>query len=158
MTGVDYMCGIVGYLGQEDARDIILQGLTRLEYRGYDSAGLALYDKDKKAFNIYKDKLLQREALCNLAKIVEGVSLMDLKKFKDEYAEFIKDNIPMAMQDEDFIEELEKKPSSLIKSKCSVIKILYSKEHKYSEGYKCLCALIFTQFAACFISLNCFSL
>lgn len=50
------MCGIVGYLGQEDARNIILEGLSRLEYRGYDSAGLALYNKDTKEFKIYKDK------------------------------------------------------------------------------------------------------
>jgi len=38
------MCGIVGYIGQRDAYDIVLKGLKRLEYRGYDSAGIALYD------------------------------------------------------------------------------------------------------------------
>src|SRR5699024_2687490 len=36
------MCGIVGYIGNENARDIIIDGLKRLEYRGYDSAGIAL--------------------------------------------------------------------------------------------------------------------
>ncbi len=36
------MCGIVGYIGDENARDIIIDGLKRLEYRGYDSAGIAL--------------------------------------------------------------------------------------------------------------------
>lgn len=50
------MCGIVGYLGKEDAREIILKGLHRLEYRGYDSAGLALATKGKNALEIYKDK------------------------------------------------------------------------------------------------------
>ena len=50
------MCGIVGYIGNEDAREIIIGGLTRLEYRGYDSAGIALYGKDSDSFNIYKDK------------------------------------------------------------------------------------------------------
>jgi len=50
------MCGIVGYLGTEDAREIILNGLTRLEYRGYDSAGIALYNNTKNTFHIFKDK------------------------------------------------------------------------------------------------------
>ena len=38
------MCGIVGYIGQRDACPVIIKGLKRLEYRGYDSAGIALYD------------------------------------------------------------------------------------------------------------------
>jgi glucosamine--fructose-6-phosphate aminotransferase (isomerizing) len=36
------MCGIVGYVGPQDARDVVLEGLRRLEYRGYDSAGVAV--------------------------------------------------------------------------------------------------------------------
>lgn len=38
------MCGIIGYIGHRNAVDVILKGLTNLEYRGYDSAGMALYD------------------------------------------------------------------------------------------------------------------
>ena len=38
------MCGIVGYIGHRDASSVVLEGLKKLEYRGYDSAGLALYD------------------------------------------------------------------------------------------------------------------
>lgn len=36
------MCGIIGYVGPRDARDVIISGLRRLEYRGYDSAGIAV--------------------------------------------------------------------------------------------------------------------
>ena len=41
------MCGIVGYIGVSQAAPILLDGLSKLEYRGYDSAGLAVYDGDK---------------------------------------------------------------------------------------------------------------
>ena len=41
------MCGIVGYIGKEQAAPIILDGLARLEYRGYDSAGMAVFDGEK---------------------------------------------------------------------------------------------------------------
>ena len=50
------MCGIVGYLGTKDAKKIIIDGLKRLEYRGYDSAGIALRDCENGAFRIFKDK------------------------------------------------------------------------------------------------------
>jgi glucosamine--fructose-6-phosphate aminotransferase (isomerizing) len=49
------MCGIVGYLGYRDAYPILIKGLKRLEYRGYDSAGVALVSADGK-LNIYKAK------------------------------------------------------------------------------------------------------
>ena len=38
------MCGIVGYIGSENAKDILLEGLKKLEYRGYDSSGIFLYN------------------------------------------------------------------------------------------------------------------
>ena len=41
------MCGIVGYIGKNQAAPIILDGLSKLEYRGYDSAGMAVFDGDK---------------------------------------------------------------------------------------------------------------
>lgn len=50
------MCGIVGYIGTENARNIIMNGLKRLEYRGYDSAGITLLNCESNAFKVYKDK------------------------------------------------------------------------------------------------------
>src|SRR5579875_1662340 len=41
------MCGIVGYVGAKDALDVVMAGLRRLEYRGYDSAGVAVLDPDQ---------------------------------------------------------------------------------------------------------------
>ena len=38
------MCGIVGYVGSRQALDVVLEGLRRLEYRGYDSSGVAVLD------------------------------------------------------------------------------------------------------------------
>ena len=49
------MCGIVGYIGFRDAYPILIQGLKRLEYRGYDSAGVALITANNK-LNVYKEK------------------------------------------------------------------------------------------------------
>jgi len=49
------MCGIVGYIGSRDAYDILIKGLKRLEYRGYDSAGVALINGEGK-MNVYKEK------------------------------------------------------------------------------------------------------
>ena len=46
------MCGIVGYIGNRDAYEVLIKGLKRLEYRGYDSAGIAMYNGSK--FNVYK--------------------------------------------------------------------------------------------------------
>lgn len=49
------MCGIVGYIGKKQAYPILIKGLKRLEYRGYDSAGVALIS-DNKQLNVYKTK------------------------------------------------------------------------------------------------------
>lgn len=49
------MCGIVGYIGQSDAYPVLIEGLKKLEYRGYDSAGVALIDNQEK-LNVYKTK------------------------------------------------------------------------------------------------------
>ena len=41
------MCGIVGYIGPREAQDVLLSGLEKLEYRGYDSAGIAVLNDNK---------------------------------------------------------------------------------------------------------------
>ncbi|OIJ15134.1 glutamine--fructose-6-phosphate aminotransferase [Anaerobacillus alkalilacustris] len=48
------MCGIVGYIGNEDAKEILLSGLEKLEYRGYDSAGIAIVNE--KGVHLFKEK------------------------------------------------------------------------------------------------------
>lgn len=52
------MCGIVGYVGPRDATNVILEGLTRLEYRGYDSAGLAVITDNGIAIRRDKGKII----------------------------------------------------------------------------------------------------
>ncbi|WP_078429439.1 glutamine--fructose-6-phosphate transaminase (isomerizing) [Alkalihalobacterium alkalinitrilicum] len=48
------MCGIVGYIGTQDAKEILLKGLEKLEYRGYDSAGIAIVNE--KGVHLFKEK------------------------------------------------------------------------------------------------------
>ncbi|QSX04718.1 glutamine--fructose-6-phosphate transaminase (isomerizing) [Sedimentibacter sp. zth1] len=60
------MCGIVGYVGYEDVKEIILSGLEKLEYRGYDSAGIAVINED--GVKVFKDK----GRIANLRKIIDN--------------------------------------------------------------------------------------
>ena len=64
------MCGIVGYVGGQQAHDVVIEGLRRLEYRGYDSAGIALVDGDG---SIASDKRAGK--LANLEKSLEETPL-----------------------------------------------------------------------------------
>lgn len=51
------MCGIVGYVGERECVDVLVDGLKKLEYRGYDSAGIAVFEKDKIVVEKSKGKL-----------------------------------------------------------------------------------------------------
>ena len=66
------MCGIVGYIGHRDAYPVIIKGLQRLEYRGYDSAGLVLFDGISTKLSKTKGKVSDLEAKALAEKTTEG--------------------------------------------------------------------------------------
>jgi glucosamine--fructose-6-phosphate aminotransferase (isomerizing) len=59
------MCGIVGYIGTEDAKEVLLRGLEKLEYRGYDSAGIAVANEE--GVHVFKEK----GRIASLRKVVD---------------------------------------------------------------------------------------
>ena len=54
----DIICGIVGYIGYDNAKELLLKGLEKLEYRGYDSAGIAVVNDDGTKLLKKKEELL----------------------------------------------------------------------------------------------------
>ena len=67
------MCGIVGYIGEEQAAPILLEGLSRLEYRGYDSAGVAVYGGGAVQVRKAKGRLSVLDGLLDHGRALEGV-------------------------------------------------------------------------------------
>jgi glucosamine--fructose-6-phosphate aminotransferase (isomerizing) len=65
------VCGIVGYVGERPALDVVMQGLRRLEYRGYDSAGVAVLDADAAVLNVAR----KAGKLANLDAELDGLTL-----------------------------------------------------------------------------------
>ena len=70
------MCGIVGYAGTEQAAPVLLDGLSRLEYRGYDSAGIAVFSQRENRLNVHKAKgrLKVLDSLLHGGAAVEGTT------------------------------------------------------------------------------------
>ena len=72
------MCGIVGALGNKNIVNEVLYGLKTLEYRGYDSAGIAIFDKklsiikDKGRVTNLEKKLLKKISTVNLLSLIQG--------------------------------------------------------------------------------------
>ena len=69
------MCGIVGYIGKNKAKSIIVDGLKRLEYRGYDSAGIAVLNNKKFILSKCKGKVKDLDSL------IDDMIQADLKRY-----------------------------------------------------------------------------
>ncbi len=76
------MCGIVGYIGKKDAQEVLLEGLKRLEYRGYDSSGIALM-KDK------EDLSEKKQFFLKVIKAVGKVMCLEEKLSKEKLSSHI---------------------------------------------------------------------
>ncbi len=74
------MCGIVGYIGYDNAKELLLKGLEKLEYRGYDSAGIAIVINDDNT-TVFKEKVV----LQNYVKLLIVAILMDLLESVKKY-------------------------------------------------------------------------
>ena len=64
------MCGIIGYVGSRASKPLLLQGLKRLEYRGYDSAGIALIEDDGLAAGLLLCGALKGRSLSEVASVM----------------------------------------------------------------------------------------
>ncbi len=67
------MCGIVGYVGEKQAAPILLDGLSKLEYRGYDSAGIAVYNGEEIGMKKSKGRLKVLSELTHDGEMMPGM-------------------------------------------------------------------------------------
>jgi glucosamine--fructose-6-phosphate aminotransferase (isomerizing) len=87
------MCGIVGYTGFQDAYDIVINGLRRLEYRGYDSAGIVLEDGNNK-LEVEKTKG-KVDDLVNISEGLKGTAKIGMGHTRWATMEFLVIEIPI---------------------------------------------------------------
>src|SRR3989344_4710421 len=66
------MCGIIGYIGEKEANDVLISGLEKLEYRGYDSAGVAVISNHRISINKKKGRV---ENLKFVAKLLGNIGI-----------------------------------------------------------------------------------
>ena len=69
------MCGIVGYLGNKNAAEVLVEGLSKLEYRGYDSAGVAVLEGNEIVVNKRKGRLANLEAVLEENKLTGHIGI-----------------------------------------------------------------------------------
>jgi len=69
------MCGIIGYLGKKDINEVIMKGLERLEYRGYDSCGICVIDKEKISYKKTEGRLQKLHAMLKESPLVGKVGI-----------------------------------------------------------------------------------
>ena len=87
------MCGIVGTVGQADATPILLEGLSRLEYRGYDSAGVAVVQDGKLCVEKAKGRL---KNLCD--RLEQRPTEDDVKRLEEAVNEVIQSHLPVTTE------------------------------------------------------------
>ena len=78
------MCGIVGYVGFRDCTDVLMDALSKLEYRGYDSAGIAVFENDE--IRVAKSKGRLADLAEKMKLFVENKELFDQQKVLMEAA------------------------------------------------------------------------
>ena len=88
------MCGIVGYIGHRNASELIIKGLKRLEYRGYDSAGIALFNEPEVKVTKIKGKVSDLEIKINQEKNNSGSIIFEYKDLEqlNKIIDIIKNN------------------------------------------------------------------
>ena len=127
------MCGIVGYIGKKETTKILLDGLKELEYRGYDSAGIAVL-KDNR-IDVFKalGKLVNLEEKVNKSK-KEIIGKNDFELFENKYAQIFRENDLKVLRPKKKLSE--KESENIIKFLRNKVGTLYSVKEAIISGKK----------------------